>query len=94
MHVSANHRDNALAASCRLMMAGAPASVVPRDALLQAMLQNMPFQVVVVVVVMMMMMMMRMMTSPRSNSQQHFTGRRVRKRDCRRRHLLAVCSSS
>ena len=40
------------------------------------------------------MMMVMMMSSPCSNSQQHFTGRRVRKRDCRRRHLLAVCSSS
>ncbi len=45
---SPNHRDNALAATCRLMMAGAPASVVPRDVLLQALLPSMPFQVMMV----------------------------------------------
>ena len=41
---SPNHRDNALAACCRLMMAGAGATVVPPAALLQALLPVMPFQ--------------------------------------------------
>ena len=42
---SANHRDNALAATCRLVMAGAAASVIPREAFLQTLLRSMPFQV-------------------------------------------------
>ena len=41
---SPNHRDNALAACCRLMMAGADAAAVPPSALLQALLPALPLQ--------------------------------------------------